>query len=213
MSLAETLWQRNADLAHACRDHPFVVGLASGTLAKSTFVGYVAQDAYFLDAFARAYAVAAAKAPDSATFRAFYDLAGGVLDELRLHAAYADTLGINLAATRPLAATRRYFDFLLATAWSAPPGLTTAAMTPCMRLYAFLGGDLARDGVPDHQYGDWIRVYSSPAFEALASRLEDLLDRLAAPGEDVAAAYRYAMECELAFFQAAWEAGLREVDQ
>ena len=50
---AEELWQRSLDLADACLVHPFVRGIASGELERRRFQLYVAQDACFLEAFAR----------------------------------------------------------------------------------------------------------------------------------------------------------------
>ena len=58
MSLAQRLWVDNADLAGTALAHPFVRGVADGSLPRQVFSGYVAQDAYFLEAFARAYALA-----------------------------------------------------------------------------------------------------------------------------------------------------------
>jgi thiaminase/transcriptional activator TenA len=205
MALSHDLWHANQDLARACLDHPFVRGLADGTLPRARFAVYVGQDAFFLEAFARAYCIAAAKAPDPDGFRAFHALAQGALDELRLHDGYARAWAVDLRAVTPLAATRHYTDFLLATAWGHDAGVTAAAMSPCMRLYAYLGQALARAGVPDHAYADWIRTYSSAEFAALAGRLEELTDRYGAATPLVQTTYRYAMECELAFFAAAWE--------
>ncbi|MEC5030578.1 MAG: hypothetical protein SAL07_11730 [Oscillatoria sp. PMC 1051.18] len=78
-------------------------------------------------------------------------------------------------------------------------------MTPCMRLYAFLGQELAKDGIPTHAYGDWIRTYSSGEFEELAQELESLCDRYASDNEQTHSTYRYALLCEENFFTAAWE--------
>ena len=58
--LHDILWQQNARLAAECPLYPSVRGLADGTLDPETFKRYVAQDAFFLNAFARAYALAAA---------------------------------------------------------------------------------------------------------------------------------------------------------
>lgn len=207
MGLSAVLWEANRDLAQACLDHPFVRGLADGTLPKERFAYYVGQDAFFLEAFARAYSVAAAKAPDWETFRTFHDLAGGVLQELALHESYAAQWGVDVHRVEPGVATRRYTDFLLATAWQYDVGVTAVAMSPCMRLYAFLGQELARNGIPDHAYGEWIRTYSSDEFEALARKLEALADAWASDTPLVRATYRYAMQCELDFFQAAWQGG------
>jgi thiaminase/transcriptional activator TenA len=204
VSLAAALWRANADLAAAAAAHPFVRRLGDGTLAREQFQRYVAQDAYFLESFARAYALGLARCPDREGIWAFFELLAGVQDELRLHAGYAARWGVVSAATAPSEATLSYTDFLLATAATAGVGELCAAMAPCMRLYAHLGQALAPSGDrDDNPYAEWVRTYADPAFEALALRLEGLLDRYALDGPTVRAAYRRAMALELAFFEAA----------
>jgi len=207
MSLSHQLWQASTDLAQACLDHPFVRGIGDGSLSRSRFAGYIGQDAFYLQAFARAYVIAAAKAPDWAGFRELHELAGGALQELELHHGLATAWNLDLTAVTPGAATRRYTDFLLATAWSAETGVTVAAMTPCMRLYAWLGQQLAGRQQEPHAYSDWVVTYGSADFEQLAVRLERLLDRYAPDIPNVADAYRYAMQCEHDFFEAAYQVG------
>ncbi len=208
MSLASDLWNQHQSLAQACLHHPFVQGIADGTLPKAKFAYYVGQDAFFLDAFARAYSICAAKAPTLESFQLFHQLAGGVLEERQLHYHYAKAWGVDLTQVSPGITTRRYVDFLSASAWSQAIGLTATAMAPCMRLYAYLGQALTTDGIPDHGYRDWLTTYREPLFEDLAQQLEHLLDQYAAPwdGDRLQATYGYAMQCELDFFQAAWEA-------
>ncbi len=201
----DVLWRENADLAAACRAHPFVRSLADGTLAAAAFQRYVAQDAFFLRAFLRAYAVALARCASLDHARQFHTFIGGVLEELKLHAAYAARLGVDLEHVTPCAATSTYTDFLLHTAWHRAPGETLAAMTPCMRLYAYLGQALTPSLRPSHPYADWIRTYASPEFDGLASAVETLLDALAEDTPAVHDAYRYAMQCELDFFSAPLE--------
>jgi len=201
VSLARSLWDSNADLAAGALGHPFVRGLADGTLPRDVFAGYVAQDAFFLESFARAYALALAHSPDRAGLDAFADLLAGVRDELRLHSAYAQRLDIDLPAVTPTTATLAYTDFLLATASLGGPGLTCAAMTPCMRLYAYLGHSLRAD--VEYGCAEWITTYADPAFEELAATLERLLDAYADDTEPVRETYRRAMRLEIAFFDAA----------
>jgi thiaminase/transcriptional activator TenA len=203
--ISNHLWQSNETLAKACLENPFVRGIATGSLKREKFAFYVGQDAFFLKAFARAYSIAAAKTSVWEDFCTFHRLADGVLEELRLHEGYASQWDVNLQNIKPAAATRRYMDFLLATAWGCDVGLTAVAMTPCMRLYAFLGQQLAQGGIPNHQYTDWIKTYSSQEFEELAQLLESLCDRYATNTQATRETYHYAILCEDAFFSAAWE--------
>jgi len=208
MTLRQLLWQTNQDLVQACLHHPFVQGLASSELDRAKFAFYVGQDAFFLQVFARAYSLAAAKAPDWQSFTELHALATGIIDELHLHVRYAAQWGVDLEAVVPAPATRRYTDFLLATAWGRELGLTVVAMCPCMRLYAFLGQQLAADDLHERAYGDWIQTYSSGEFEQLAQTLEDLVDRYASDEPLARDTYRYALACELDFFTAAWESAV-----
>ncbi len=203
MALHETLWQANSDLVEACERHPFVSKLADGSLDPEAFRVYVAQDAFFLRAFARAYALAGARCREIQDVAAFHGLLGGVLDELRLHQGYAAELAIDLERVEPLSATRAYTDFLASTAWTRGVDEILAAMTPCMRLYAHLGARLAAAGLPHHRYRGWIQAYSSADFADLTRRIETMLDRHAAERAPVCAAYRYALTCEREFFSAA----------
>jgi thiaminase/transcriptional activator TenA len=171
-------------------------------LARATFAYYVGQDAAFLDAFCRAYALALAKSPDRDALIAFRELLDAAVDELGLHEGYAARWGVDL---HPPAdpATSAYTDFLLAVAALEPVGHIAAAMTPCMRLYAYLGQQLAAHTKPDSPYREWVEAYSSTEFEALARRLEALLDRYGGDDDRPAVLYHRAMELELRFFDAA----------
>jgi thiaminase/transcriptional activator TenA len=202
MSLAAELWTANADLAAEALAHPFVTGVGDGTLPQAVFAGYVAQDAFFLESFARAYAVGIAHSPDRATLDTFADLLAGVREELALHAGYAARWGIDLVGVEPLPATLAYTDFLLSTAFLGGITLTAAAMTPCVRLYAHLGRSLSAETAGD--YAEWVTTYADPGFEELAVTLERLLDQHASDVPAVRTAYRRAMQLEVGFFEAAW---------
>jgi len=203
VGLSAELWQANARVAEACLRHPFVQGIASGELPLDRFRFYVGQDAYFLDAFARAYALLLAKAPDREGMVAFKELLDGALEELNLHRGYAQRWGIDLQPA-PAPATSAYTDFLLRTAALEPVGHGVAAQTPCMRLYAYLGAQLQPVLRESSPYADWVRTYASPEFGRLADRLEALLDRYGGDRPRLEELYRRAMELEYAFFDAAW---------
>lgn len=205
MTLAEQLWSENADVVAEVLANPFVRGIGDGSLDRDLFAGYVAQDAYFLESFARAYALALARSPDTTSLLTFADLLAGVREELRLHESYAASWGIDMANVQPAPATLAYTEFLLATAATGGVGVVCAAMTPCMRLYAHIGTTLDADTAGP--YRQWVETYADPDFEEVAALLEKLLDRHV---DDLAAArvaYRRAMRLELAFFDAALKPG------
>jgi thiaminase/transcriptional activator TenA len=195
------LWSRNRGLADAALQHTFVQGIASGELPRPEFAYYVGQDAVFLDAYCRAYALALAKSPDQDGLDAFRELLNATADELRLHHVYAARWDVDLhQAAGP--ATAAYTNFLLAVAALEPIGHIVAAMTPCMRLYAYLGQQLAAQTKPESPYREWVMTYSSGEFEAQARRLEVLLDRYGGDQDRLANLYQQAMELELRFFDA-----------
>jgi thiaminase/transcriptional activator TenA len=201
MSLSAQLWSDSSDLAADVLAHPFVRGMADGTLPRERFATYIAQDAFFLESFARAYALALARSRYTSTLLALADLIAGVREELGLHASYAASWGIDMAGVQPLAATSAYTEFLLATAATQDVGVIYAAMTPCMRLYAWLGQSLDADRAGP--YAQWVQTYADPEFEGIARVLEGLLDDQAGDIPAVRNAYRRAMHLELAFFEAA----------
>lgn len=200
--LHQKLWQENQDLAQACLNHPFVQGLAQATLERKAFKRYIAQDAFFLKAFMRAYSLCAAKSRNVEQTQVFQNLMGGVLHELQMHKFYSLELGIDLQAVDPYPETSAYTDFLLRCAWHNPLEEAIAAMTPCMRLYAWLGEQTKPFNDFNHPFSNWITTYSSQEFHSLAEDLENLLNSQAKESPPVRDAYRYAMLCERDFFSA-----------
>jgi thiaminase/transcriptional activator TenA len=201
MSLSAQLWSANDDLAAQALAHPFVAGLGDGSLDREVFAGYVAQDAFFLESFARAYALALTRSSDTPTLLTLAGLIAGVADELGLHSSYAARWGIDMTGVEPSPATSAYTDFLLATAATSGLGEIFAAMTPCMRLYAYLGTSLNAEAAGP--YAEWVQTYADPDFESLASGLEELLDQHGTDSPGVRHAYRRAMHLEVAFFESA----------
>jgi thiaminase (transcriptional activator TenA) len=95
---------------------------------------------------------------------------------------------------------------LLATAWGGDIGLTAAAMSPCMQLYAYLAEELTSSNIPNNPYSDWISTYSSQDFVTLVRQLITLVNTYTTDSTLARSTYRYAMLCERNFFQSAWTA-------
>ena len=111
--LAEPVWR-------AQHEHPFVVGIGTGTLDVERFHHWVRQDYRFLVEYCRLFGLAAARAPDLDTLVRFADLLHATArTEMDLHRAYAAELGLAPAALEhePMApTTRAYTDFLVRVA-------------------------------------------------------------------------------------------------
>jgi thiaminase (transcriptional activator TenA) len=120
MSFSEELREAAHGLWEAQREHPFVRGIADGTLAPDRFRFYVRQDYLFLIEYGRLLALACARAPRLELMERFAELAHSTLaTEMELHRGFAAEWGITreeLEAERPTVATRAYTDFLLRTA-------------------------------------------------------------------------------------------------
>jgi thiaminase/transcriptional activator TenA len=208
--------RREADgIWRAQHEHPFVVGVADGTLAIERFARYVRQDYLFLVDYARLLALGAARAPDLATMRRFAELAEAILgEEMELHRAFARELGIaeaELEAEPAAPLTRAYTDFLLRTAALGSFAELAAALLPCMWGYAEIGARLAErpEPSPEPRYRRWIETYAAAEFQDLAAWCRGLVDRLAAGAGDeererMRRAFVQSSEHELAF----WDVGL-----
>ncbi|KAF4756898.1 hypothetical protein FOZ63_001798, partial [Perkinsus olseni] len=199
---SERLWKANQDLALMSLHHPFVQGLGDGTLDPAAFNTYMAQDTLYLNGYLRALSYCIAKSDVTATGKELLALLDGVGDELKAcHQHYID----NPDATGPEAACRKYVNFLLTIGRAdLGPSVMVAAVIPCARLYAWIGRELTagREVPEDHPFRRWLVSYADKPINDSAKTLEALLDKQIQPGEyeEVAQAYRRAMELEYDFF-------------
>ncbi len=203
MSISNTLWQSNYELALLSLKSKFVQGLKDGNLPKKIFQEYVAQDYFFLESFSRAYGLAVSKSKDKNSIKVLSQLLVGVSEELILHEKYAKEWNIDLTNNYIKPATQNYTDFLDEVSKTQSSVEIMFAMTPCMRLYSWIGKSLANK-ILNNPYKEWIITYSDEGFDNLAKSLENLIDFSKELYDTNQANYLYkrAMELELEFFNA-----------
>jgi len=203
MKITKKLWEDNYEIALQSLNTKFVQGLKNGNLPKTIFQEYLAQDYFFLETFAKAYGLAVSKSKDKYAIRKLSELLIGVSEELILHETYAKKWGIDLSDNNIKKATKNYTDFLEDTSKRLSSLEIMFAMTPCMRLYAWIGKSLYKEDF-DVKYKEWIITYSDANFEKLANSLENLIDTNKEKYDIYQAKYLYrrAMELELDFFNA-----------
>ena len=100
--------------------HPFIQGIADGSLSEERFREWLRQDYLYLLAYVRVAAAGVMRAPDEATMKRFSETSHRVLGmELDLHRGYAAEFGLSLAELENAVmnpATQAYSDHLMRTA-------------------------------------------------------------------------------------------------
>lgn len=213
---SDELRQAAADLWQAQFEHPFIRGIADGTIAPERFRFFIRQDYLYLIDYGRLFALACARAPRLELMERFAELSHSTLQtEMELHRAYAAEWGISreqLEAERPGPTTRAYANYLLRTGALGDFGELVAALLPCMWGYSELGRRLAEGSRPREQRcARWIDMYASEEFAELAAWCRAVCDSAAADtgeaGRDrMRDAFLTCSRYELEFWEAAWRA-------
>ena len=200
-------WQRYVD-------HPFVRGLADGTLPEAAFRHYLAQDYLFLIQFARAYGLAAYKSDSLAEIRGAAEGLTAIVEvEMGLHVAYCAEWGVSAAtleATEPDRATLAYTCYVLDRGLAGDLLDLRVALAPCVIGYGEIGARLAADPktlMSGNRYARWIEMYAGEDYQTIAEAEIGALDALAARRgaaarfDGLAAVFRTATRLETAFWQ------------
>jgi thiaminase/transcriptional activator TenA len=160
--------------------HPFVAGLADGTLPRAAYIHYLRQDYVFLIHFARAWALAAAKAGSLAEMRAATATAHALLhEEMPLHVETCADAGIDAAAleaTPEAAANLAYTRFVLESGYSGDFLDLLAALAPCVLGYGEIGARLWPERGQAGPYIGWIETYGGEGYQALCRDVGALID-------------------------------------
>ncbi len=180
---SDEAWAATGALRAAIHALPFIAELTGGSLSRARFQTYITQDALYLGQFARALAMAAAKAPDTAGLEAFGKWAlGAVAVERELHRHFLAAFGVDPAAAEraePAPDCLAYTSYLLATAYHEPWAVTVAALLPCFWIYWDIGSAIAGKAAPDNPYRAWIDTYAGDAFGEAVKAMIATADRAA----------------------------------
>ena len=209
---SEEAWQRTAGLREAIHLLPFNRELAAGTLAPARFRFYILQDALYLAQYSRVLALAAAKAPDTASLKAFGTCAlGAIAVEQRLHEHYLREFGVAPAAVAAAEATPdclAYTSFLLATAHQEPWAVLVAAVLPCFCIYWDVASAITREAATGNRYQAWIDTYADPHFGEAVQRVIAIADGAAQATPTLRpamlAAFRRCAQYEFLFWDGAY---------
>jgi thiaminase/transcriptional activator TenA len=181
-SWSDQLWSAMAVPYEAVLEHPFLTGLADGTLPAAAFTRYLAQDAHYLRDYARALALLGARAErlaDTAMLARHAFTAAEV--ELDLHSELLGAVGVDRAALESVdvsPTTYAYTRHLLSTVQQGSFAEGLAAVLPCYWIYARVGQVLVARGSSEPRYQRWIQTYAGTEFGAVVEGVLTLVDRL-----------------------------------
>jgi thiaminase (transcriptional activator TenA) len=177
-----------SDAWAAAVNHPMVKAIGAGTLPHATFRGYFEQNVRYLEDYARAIALTAAKAPDREALdvlsRFLRQIAG---TEIPANLAFLARLGGSAqrlpgpAALHPV--TYAYTRHLLQVCGSGDCAEGLAAVLPCQWSYGEIAQPLMAAPPADQVYADWIAMFGNAEYDALVAETTGLLDRLASLAE------------------------------
>jgi thiaminase (transcriptional activator TenA) len=183
MKFSEQLRQEVDTIWEASFQHPFVKGIADGSLSLKSFRYYVLQDSYYLSHFAKVQALGAAKAPDiHTTARMAVHAQGTAEAELKLHANFSKQLGITeteIANFKPAPTAYAYTSHLYRAASIGHLGEIIAALLPCYWLYDEIGQRLKGMTPKEPIYQEWIAAYGGEWFHELVMEQINRIDEIA----------------------------------
>ena len=217
MTTTERLYQATADIWAGYHTHPFVQGIADGTLAPEKFQYYMIQDYVYLIDYAKVFAAGVCKARDMDTMRLFAQYVHQILDgEMDIHKGYLQRLNIPLeqAENTPAALDNlSYTSYMLRVAYEGDAADVAAAILSCAVSYEAIGKEIVRThphAVEHPFYGEWVRSYASDEYAQANRVLEALMNRLTegASEEQLARLTEIFVRCsryEGAFWDMAWE--------
>ena len=222
IAATEEIWEN-------CHRHPFVQGIADGSLDHEKFCFYMLQDYVYLFDYARVFAIGVAKAKDPEVMRIFANYVQQIMSgEMDIHRGYMKRLGISpedAERTVPSLDNLSYTSYMIRIAYDDGAAEVAAAILSCALSYEAIAermvaehpgtparpGIDARPGAADHPfYGEWVQGYASPGYHAANLELIDLTERLA-EGLDEARLQHLIdvfVNCsryELLFWDMAWE--------
>jgi thiaminase/transcriptional activator TenA len=189
------LWRAITPIYAAVLQHPFLAGLTDGTLPRKKFRHYVIQDALYLQDFARALSIAAARSTDENALVMFAEHAVGVMSvERGLHETFFAEFGLahsEVEQTPMAPTTLAYTSYMLRIAYTGEYAELLGALLPCYWIYHEVGKVLLAHGSPEPLYRHWIDTYGGEEFGQVVEAVLALVDRV---GADLTLAERAAAQ-------------------
>ena len=217
MLTTERLLASAHDLWKSYNEHPFVLGIQNGDLAREKFRFYTIQDYLYLLDYAKVFAIGLSKADDPAVMHTFAQYIVQIMDcEMNVHEGYMAELSITpeeLRTAKPTLANLSYTAYMRACAEAGGPAEAITAVLACAVSYEHIAREILRrkpDADKHPFYGAWVESYASDAYAQENVVLCELVNKLTADYtepqlEKLCEIFRNCARYEAGFWDMAWK--------
>ncbi len=184
LKLTERLYESVKEIWESYNSHPFVKGIAYGTLPIENFKFYMLQDHLYLLQYAKVFALGLIKSNSERDMRLFARLISDTLDtENKVHQDYLKKLGItreDIDNAKTSIVTDSYTNYMISIAFKEGLEELAVSVLACAWSYKLIGDFM--ETVPNSKnhkfYGHWINTYTSKEFRDSIQIIMDMVDRL-----------------------------------
>lgn len=181
----ERLLAATQDIWEGYLNHPFVHGIADGSLDIQKFRFYLLQDYVYLFDYAKVFAQGVVKSRDPEIMRVFATSVANILGgEMNIHRGYMNRLGITEAEAervKPSLNNESYTSYMRAVAAEEGPAEIMAAVLSCALSYEYIAKWIVTNypNADQHEfYGEWVQGYASEDYAAENRKLVAYMERL-----------------------------------
>lgn len=175
---SKELWKDSQPIYSKILEHPFILELAEGTLAKDQFIYYLQQDSLYLIGFARSLAFIATRLDEPSEIVSFLKFAlGAMIGERELHEDYFKHYQI-VPSNKKNDACAAYTDYLISLATTQSVEIAVAAVMPCFWVYHEVGANILANSVNNNPYEKWIKNYANEEFSLLVNNALEIAERM-----------------------------------
>ncbi|MCI8342578.1 MAG: thiaminase II [Firmicutes bacterium] len=184
MKTSERLFESVKEIWESYNRHPFVKGIADGTLPLEKFRFYMIQDHLYLMQYAKVFALGVVKASEERHVRAFAAMIDEILNtENAVHQNYLKKLGISkndIETAKMSLANESYTSYMISVGLKEGLAEIAVAVLACSWSYKMIGDFMKTvPGCENHEfYGQWINSYGSDEYSKSNDVIIHIVDSL-----------------------------------
>lgn len=163
--------------------HPFIRGIADGSLSKDRYRKYLIQDTIYLKDYSKVYAHAFLLSQNVLELQFLHSCIGVVMsEETNMHIHYLKEYDLDVYQIEDMAiekANRDYLDYMLSFKDDNDMKTIFISALPCTLTYEYIGKMLKKEREEDETYNyydPWINAYGGSEFEKFSVESCNLVD-------------------------------------